>query len=177
MIHVANQAPRVAVVERVAAPRKRFVSHAHAARGGALAELRQVVDEPRTIRDGKRRAIRAEQNEVGAELLHDVELALHPLERPRALLGRHAFEIPKRLEQSAPHAGVADDAADFARACREAEQIVLENLDAVEPGFGDRANLAFERTANGNGSDRSLHRLCYELVRTHLQATVLERVE
>ncbi len=40
MIHVANQAPRVAVVERMAAPRKRFVSHAHSACGGALTELR-----------------------------------------------------------------------------------------------------------------------------------------
>jgi hypothetical protein len=40
MVDVANQAPRIAVVERVAAPSERLVAHAHMPFRRALAELR-----------------------------------------------------------------------------------------------------------------------------------------
>ena len=83
--------------------------------GGALAELRKSSMSRVAIRDRERRTVRADQNQVGAELLHDVELAFHAIERPRALLG-HALEIAKRLEQRAAQPESRIDAADVARA-------------------------------------------------------------
>ena len=175
MIDVADQAPRIAMVERVPRPRERLIADAHAPLRRPLTERRQVIDETRPIADSERRAVRAQQDQIRAELLHDVELSLDALERSRELLGRHAFEIAKRLKQRALHAEVANDAADLAGRARKAQQIVLEDLHAVEAGLGHGAQLAFERAADRNGRDRRLHLECYELVRTQIQAASFAR--
>ena len=78
--------------------------------------------------------LRADQQQIGAELLHQVELALGAGKVARPLRLRHALEIAERLERADLEIEVLAQLCDVARACAERQQIVLENLDRVEPG-------------------------------------------
>ena len=83
----------------------------------------------------------ADQHEVGAELLHQVELALGAVEGLGAQRLGQAFEIAERLEQGDLEPVVAHHAADIARAAVEGDEILLEDLDPVVAGGGDRREL------------------------------------
>src|SRR5262245_55940739 len=98
MVDVADEVPGIPMIENVTPPGERLVADAHLPSGCVFSKLRQVVYEPRAITNGEWRTVRAEQDEVGSKLCHDVELALHALERARTLLRRHALEISEWLE-------------------------------------------------------------------------------
>jgi hypothetical protein len=136
MIDVAHQAPRVAVIVDMAAPGQRFVANPHLMAGGQLAKRRQVVDHGLPVGLGRRGAVGAQQDQVGAQLRHHVELAGHAIEGPGAQRLRQALEVPEGLEQRHLHAQVAHHAAHVARRAREGEQIVLEDLHCIEAGRG-----------------------------------------
>ena len=157
VIGAADDLPGVAVVVDVAAPGQRFEADTDAAGLGALAERAQVgggaVDAAE--RDGG--GVRADQDQVGAELAHQVELALGPVEGAGALRLGHALEVAERLEEVELEAGVADHAADLARGGVVGEEVGLEDLDAVEAGGGDGGELLGEVAADRDGGDRCLH--------------------
>ena len=104
-----------------------------------------------------RRDVAADQQQVAAEFLHQVELALGALEGALPLRFRHAFEIAKRLERDALQAEVRHLPGDVGRRAVEGEQIVLENLDAAETGRGDRFQLFAQTAAEANRGDRGFH--------------------
>ena len=117
-----------------------------------------------------RRDAGADQHQVGAELLHDIELALGAVEGAAALRLGQALEVAERLEQRDREAGVARHPADVARRAVEGEEVVLENLDAVEARGGDRRELlgkvaAIETVAIEVFTRRSASATINELVR------------
>ena len=80
-----------------------------------LAELAEVVGGAVDAAERGRRDVGADQHQVGAERLHDVELALGAVEGARALRLRHALEVAERLEDGDAQPGVADHPADLGR--------------------------------------------------------------
>ena len=157
MVGAPHDLPGVAMVVDVAAPGQRLVADAQAALRRPLAELAEIGGGAVDAAQRERRDVGADQHQVGAELLHQVELALGAVEGARALRLGHALEIAERLEQRDLQAVIADHAADFARRAVEGEEIVLEDLDAVEAGRGDRRELLAQIAADRHGGDRGLH--------------------
>ena len=68
--------PRVVVLADVAAPGQRLVGDLQAALVGARRERVELLGGERVVVDRVRRDVRADQDRVDAELLHDVELGL-----------------------------------------------------------------------------------------------------
>ena len=88
---------------------------------------------------------------------HGVELALGALEDALAALVRHALEIAERLEGDDLEAEIAGHAPHVGRRAVERQQVVLEQLDALEACGGDRLELLVQHAAETDGSDRGLH--------------------
>ena len=135
------------------APGQRLECHAQSARGGALAELAEIVDDAAAIGERIRRDVGAHQHQVRAELLQHVELALRAIEHARAHGRRHSFEIAERLERHAGEPQVAHHGADHVHRLGRSQQVALEDLDVLEAGIGDRAQLGAQRAVDGNGGD------------------------
>src|SRR5690606_32426905 len=70
----------------------------------------------------------------------------------------HALEIPDRLEERDLQPVIARHPADIGRASVEGEEIILEDLDTVEAGPGDRLQLLRKLAADRNRRDGRLHR-------------------
>src|SRR4029079_13012001 len=74
MVHRTNDVPRLAVILDVTAPGQRLESDAQATRSRSIAQLTEVINDAAAIGERFRRDVRADEHEVGAEFLHDVEL-------------------------------------------------------------------------------------------------------
>ena len=96
----------------VPAPGQTFIGHALAKAGCKLAQQEQVVQQLLAIAAGFGRAVRAQQDQVGAQIVHHRELAPHAFQRAIALIGGHALIIAERLEHGAGKAQVAHHRAD-----------------------------------------------------------------
>ena len=141
MVGAADDLPGVAMVVDVAAPGERLVADAQAAFRRPLAELAEIGGRAVDAAERQRRDVGADEHQIGAELAHQVELALGAVEGARALRLRQALEIAERLEQRDLEAVVADHPADLGRRAVEGQEVVLEDLDAVEAGRRDRREL------------------------------------
>ena len=76
MVGALHDPPRVLVVVDVATPRERLVRDPQPASGRALGQLVQLGGGERVVVDRIRRDVGAHQQQLGAELLHHVELRL-----------------------------------------------------------------------------------------------------
>ena len=118
VVGAAHRLPGIAVVVDVAAPGQRLEADAQAALAGALAELGKVGRGAVDAADAVRRDVGADQQQVAAQLLHQVELALRAGEGAGALVAGHALEVAERLEGDDLHAEVGHHAGARRRACR-----------------------------------------------------------
>ena len=84
----------------MAAPGQRLVADAQAARGGALAKFAEIRCGAIDAAERGRRNVAADQQQVGLQFLHQVELALGAGEIAGALRLGHALEIAERLERA-----------------------------------------------------------------------------
>ncbi len=142
-----------------AAPGEGLVADAHAVLAGQLAESAQIVRRPVDPAQRQRRNGRADEDEVGAELVHRAELASCALEGARALGLGQALEVAEGLEQRNLQARVAHHAADIRGAAIEGEEIVLEDFDGTEPGRGDGRELFRQVAGQRHRRDGRLHRV------------------
>jgi hypothetical protein len=92
-----DDVPGLAPEAGVAAPGERLEADAQAAPVGPLGHLAQVGGGARRVVEGGRLGVAADQDHLGAELLHDVELALGALEIAGALRLGHRLEVAERL--------------------------------------------------------------------------------
>ena len=117
MIGAAHDLPGIAVVVDVAAPGQRLEADAQAARCRKFAKCAKIRGRTIDTAQCGRRNVAADQQQIGAQFLHQVELAFDPCEVAGALRLGHALEIPKRLEgantQSEFAAKLSDVARDF----------------------------------------------------------------
>src|SRR5689334_13540144 len=98
MIGAADRFPGVPIVVDVPAPSQCLKSYAHAALGRQFAELTQVRCRAINAAQAFRRYVGADHQEVAAQLLHQVELALGTLKDATAAVVRHAFEVAEGLK-------------------------------------------------------------------------------
>ena len=159
VIGTPHHLPGVAVIEDVAAPGQRLEPDPQPARRGDLAQRVEIRRRP--VDAAHRRGVDrgTDQHQVGAKFGHQVELAPGPGEGARAMRLGQALEIAERLEKRDLQPVVAHHRADLARGAVEGDEILLEDLDAVKAGGGDRRQLVAEITRDRYRRDRGFHRL------------------
>jgi hypothetical protein len=157
MVGGLHQLPGTAELVDVAPPRQRLVADAEAASRRTFAERAQVGGRDAVVVDRIGRDVAADQHQVGAELLHHVELRLGAIEVLRHARARRRLEVAERLEQQDAQAEVGRDAPHFGGRAVEIHQVVLEDLDAVEPRGRDRGELFHQRAAERDRGDRAKH--------------------
>ncbi|MNM69446.1 hypothetical protein D3C81_810420 [compost metagenome] len=157
MVSLAHEVPDLLVGVDVTPPGQGFVADAHTALAGMFGEQAQVVHQQLLVTQGIGLDIAAHQHQVSAQLLHQVELALGAVDVFLQALAAAAFEVTKRLEQSDGDPQVGAHLAYFTRASGVVQQVVLEDLDAVETGGGDGFELFRQGAAQGHGGYRTLH--------------------
>ncbi len=149
--------PGLPVAADVAAPGQRLVADAQVAPRRPFRELVKLRGAPLRVVEALRRGVRADQHRRGAERLHDVELALGPIEVAGVIGVGHAFEIAKRLVQVDRQSQVRGHRPQVGGTAVEIDEVGLEQLDPVEAGGGDRLQLLAERSAHRHRGDRSAH--------------------
>ncbi|MCY1233727.1 hypothetical protein D9M72_462820 [compost metagenome] len=157
VIGAPDDLPGIAMVADMAPPGERLVTDAQVPLRRPLAEFAKVGGCPVDASHCRRRHVRADEHQVGAQLLHQVELALGPVESPGSEWLRHTLEITERLEQTDLQAKVAHHSADLARAFVEGKEVVLEYFDTGKARLGDGAQLVLEIAAQRNRCYRGLH--------------------
>ncbi len=158
MIGTAHGLPGVAIVVDVAAPGQRLEADAQAAPACPLAELMEVRRGAVDAAEAFRRDVRAHQQKVAAQLLHQIEFALGAGKHALALVRRHALEVAERLEGDGLEPEVRDQLADAGGRAVERQQVVLEDLDALEAGSRDRVQLLGQAAAQRHRRNRQFHR-------------------
>ena len=126
-------------------------------RARSLGEPAQVVDRRLVVRDRVRRHVAAQQQAVGAELRHQVELALGPVEVALLPLARCALEVAEGLEERDLEAEVARQLPDVAGRALEVGEVALEDLDRVEARRGRGLELLRQGPAQADRGDRVQH--------------------
>ena len=144
VIHGIDEPPRVLVRIDVPAPRQRFVADDHARVLRDRASDAELFGDQRVVGDRVRRHVAAHEHAIGAESCIRSNLRFARSTLLREPLRAHALEIAKRLEQVDRKAEVFAHAAHVGGGAVEIEQIVLENLDAVEARRADRVQLLDE---------------------------------
>jgi hypothetical protein len=138
-----DDAPGLAPGVGIPAPRERFVADAKAAGGGAGG-----------VWQAGGLDVAADQDEVGTEGLHDVELAFGAVEVAAALRVGHRLEIAEGLEDVDGQAEICGDAADIGGGAVDGEDVVLENLHTIEADGGGGFEFFRESAAKRDGGDR-----------------------
>ena len=104
-----------------------------------------------------RRDGRADQHQVGAKLLHDIEFPLGAVEGAASLRFGQPLEVAERLKQGDRQTGVARHRADVAGRTVERQKVVLEDLDAIETRGRDRREFLGQLAGDRDGRDGGLH--------------------
>ncbi|MCY1514163.1 hypothetical protein D9M68_486920 [compost metagenome] len=99
VVGLAHQVPDLLPAVHVAAPGQGLVADTQVARAGALGQQAQVVDEDVLVRQRIGLDVAAHQHQVGAQFLHQVELALGAVEVLLQAVAAAALEVAKGLEQ------------------------------------------------------------------------------
>jgi hypothetical protein len=157
--------PRVAMVADVPPPRQCFEADSDARIACEIAQRVKVSGRSIDAAERRWRDVGADQHEVGAQRVHHLELALGAFEGAAAQRLGEALEIAERLEQRDREAEIARHLPDLGGTRAIGQQIVLEDLDPVEPRGRDRLELFAEVAADRHGRYRCSHPAPpYELV-------------
>ena len=157
VIGLTDDVPHLLIGVHMPAPGQRFVTDSQTARAGAFGQQAQVVDEDLFITDGIGGRVAAHQHQVGAQFLHQVELALGPFQIARQAVTAAAFEIPERLKQRDRDPEIGAHLFNFPWATVVVEKVVLENLHPVKTGGGNGFEFFRQGTAQGHGGNGTLH--------------------
>ena len=148
-----DDAPGVAPKPDVAPPGERLEADAQAAAMRALRHLGEVGGGAGVIVDRIGLGVAADQHHLGAQLLHDVELAFRAVHVAGTLRLRHRLEVAERLVEVDLDAEILGQCADIGGRALEAEQVGLHDLHAIESHQRRRLQLVGERAAQGDGGD------------------------
>ena len=157
MIDGLDDVPDPTMVEDVTSPCERLVPDQHAARRGALAQFTKIVHDTFVIAERDRRTVRADQDAIGLEFGHHVELAFGPIECALAQFSGHSLEITERLIECADQPEVGKLPGNLAGRGGASQQVGFENFDRVIACGGDLGQLLLKRAADGNGGDGRTH--------------------
>ncbi len=155
VVGAAHDLPCIAIIVYMPSPCERFEADTQAAPGSQFAKLAKIGDGPVNTPERGRGYIAADQQQVGLQFQHHVEFPFGPGKIAGALRLGHAFEIAKRLERANGETVIAAKLADVPGAAVKRQQVILENLDGVEPRGGNGAQLFIEGAAERDGGDRT----------------------
>ena len=157
VIGTPHDRPGLRVEVHAAAPGQRFEADAQAAPAGAFGEFVQLRSRTLLVRHRDRGGVGADEHQVRAQRLHQVEFSLCPIEvAPMHGVGG-AFEIPEWLKQFAGKAQIGGHATDRCWRLHAIGQVVLEEFEAVEARGGNGLELFRKRAAHRHGGDRLAH--------------------
>jgi len=134
-------------------PRERLVGHPDVPVGGPAREEGELFGGELVVVDRRVGDRRAHEDRVDAELGHQVELAFRPGEVGDQPVGRHRFEVPERLVEVDAEAEVGTAPPDVPGRPRRDDQVVLEQLDAVEARGRCGGELVVEGAGQTDGRD------------------------
>lgn len=157
MIGTPHNLPGVAIVMDMASPGERLEGNAHATLRGPVAKITEMSGRPVDAAEGIRRDVAADHQKIATELLHQIKFPLRPRESFRTIRLGHPFEIAERLQRHGSQAVILDHLANVNRRAGVGQEIVLEDLNALEARRSDSRNLLRERPAQTNGRNSGLH--------------------
>ena len=133
MVGLLDDPPGMAEGIDVAAPGERLVADAHAAPRRPLGQRVEIGGGARIVVDRVGRRHSSTPASGRAELLHDVELALGAVEIARQASRGAPSKSRNGWNSTMSQAEVGRHVAHHRRRAVEIQQVVLEDLDAVEP--------------------------------------------
>ena len=157
VVRPLDDAPGPVEGAHLGAPGQGLEADLEAALRRPLGELVELVGHPGVVVRDLVPDVGADQDQRRAELFHQVELALGPVEVALQLLVRHALEVAEGLKQVDRQAEVGGVAAHVAGRAGVKEEVVLEDLDPVEARRRDRLQLLDQRAAYRHRGDRLPH--------------------
>ncbi len=157
MIRPANNFPGVAMIIDISPPGKRLIANLEPPFGRTLTQFMKIGRGAIDTAESCLRHVRADKHHVRPEFLHDVELALGPVERPLPKPIRHALEITKGLKEGDFQTEVARHSADIGGASVKSQEVVLKNLHAVKTRPRNRFEFLRQFAAQRYRRNRGLH--------------------
>ncbi len=152
-----DDAPGVVVGADVPSPRERLVGDADAEVLGQVGQSRQLFGGEGVVVDGERGDAGTDQDGVGAEPAHQLELVPGAAQVAGELVRGHGLDVAHRLVEVDGQSEVGAAGADLLGGEGAGEQVVLEDLDAVETGPGGGREFLGEGSAEGDGGDGRTH--------------------
>jgi hypothetical protein len=123
--------------------------------------LRELLGDQSEVAGNVGLRVRAHQQQRRTQLVHQLELPFGAIEIALQLLGRDALEIAERLEEVDAQSEIFRDAANVGGRSRELQQIVFEDLHAVEARGSNRVQFLAQHARNRHGRDRVTHALLH----------------
>ena len=145
VVGTSYDVPGVADAVQVPAPGERLEGDRDAVPGRELADPVQLLGGEVAVVEGVGADVRAGEERRHPELAHHLELGPDPVQHRVEPFRGHRLEVADRLEQVDGQPQVGAAARDLARAQRAGDQVVVEELDAVEARRGDRGELVGEQ--------------------------------
>ena len=149
--------PRLADPVDVPSPGECLEGHGHAGLGRDLADAVQLLGAEVEVVDGSGGGVRAGQQGRRTQLGHHAELGAQPVQDRLERVGCHALDVTDGLEQRDLQPEVRAARGHLARRERRPDQVVVEELDRVEPGAGGGDELVLEHAAEGDRRDALAH--------------------
>src|SRR5579864_6607487 len=147
VIGPAHQVPGFSIRAYVSTPGQGFIGDADAAFSRALRRSMQLPGGALRIAQRLGRNVGAHQQHGRAEFDHDVEFALDPIEVLSEDLVGDALQVTKWLEQIDAETQILGELADLPRGSSGIDQVVFEDLDAIESSRGDGPQLVLQGAA------------------------------
>ena len=138
-------------------PRQRLERDGDAVLGSELAHGVQLLGGEIRVGDRAGRGVRADQHRWRPEVCHHAELGPHAVEDGVEAVRVDALDVAQGLEQVDGEPQVRTPRRHLDRRHRRGDEVVVEELDAVEAGVGDRRQLLVEHSAEGDGRDPLAH--------------------
>lgn len=152
-----DDAPGVVVRADVPSPGERLVGDADVKLLGEVGQLAQLGGGERVVVLGERGDAGADEDGVGAEPAHQLELVAGAAQVAGELRFGHGLDVAHRLVEVDGQAEVGAPGADLLGRQRAGEEVVLEDLDPVEAGPGGGGEFLGEGAAEGDGGDGRTH--------------------
>ena len=166
MVGALDDRPRLAVTVDLPAPGERLVADAQVAPAPRARRARGAA-RPRAPRLAMTSGDVFEHTSINcapsACITSNLRSARSRLRRNAA--SGDAFEIAERLVELAGEPEIGGHGAHVGRRAVVVDEIVLEQLEAVEARGGDGLELFPQRAAHRNGGDRSTHRCAFPVLR------------
>src|SRR3954447_5766456 len=101
--------------------------------------------------------MRADEHDRSPQIGRDLELGAHPAQGRAELSGGHARGVADRLEEVDRESEVGAARRDLAGGGGAGDEVVVEDLDAVEPGGRDRGKVVEQATTDRQGREAGAH--------------------